>query len=883
MRELFLNVLNISVYASVLVMCVLIIRVIMYKKVTKNLVYVMWIFVFMRFLLPFQINMQLSIYNLVPDLVIDKIEALTMLDQKDLLLDNENINGKIENVVPNVNNEGSIYTDTAVKSEQQIEVSKDMDKVIPIEETTDIRIEERLKADVSNSNTQDSKNLINESSPIFRTTSIDVISSIWFAVVLILLSGYSFMYFRMRYILKETKVIHHEKMCIYQSVKVESPILYGLIHPKLIVPIWMDCQDEAFRFVLEHEEIHIHRRDYLIKPIFLCVSIVYWFVPFVWIAYYYAIKDMEMSCDELVIKKIAKNERIEYANTLLDMSMKQNGILLKSTLAFGEKNTKARIKHVVYYEGISKSIRIIGLIIAMVILVLFCTNSIDNPTAIENKDKEQVQSQQNKNVDQTENTLNQLEKTASIATMLPVSVAETSEFPLSDFSVEEIVLQWGYKSYIILDDLGTNKHILAFTGEDTTLECSELVLVIDKKNNRYYVDQDFGIRHVRLNEALDGYVFYSKFRDFTNANYIVGIREKYIDGKSYSNIVCIPKNNLQDIVVLEEYIFEEMSQSVIPTIMDFTLQIKGDYLIYEDVDSFWKVRHITSDKVFASEVNSNNMSEIVPIEGKGYNTDSNKYIEILRFTKDNSFLVFNKENNIFEILGKSQGLNPSDRDLLITMYNSDGQLESQSELMTNETSEHTIEIDADVEDYLFGLLYPVKKDDTVVFESNSVTYYTKERLKSEIRIKVPVFESNTIEEGITELSYTWFSSPSTLYEDKVYKIENPYQYINRISKKLMIQGKNVSVSVWVEDKTIYDDWVNRDTVQYETMKNKAGFFKEEKIGNRYYISMSTEPQDKTGLTVEIEEILNEVCNDLVESLIEHNPDLYSQMKIYEVR
>ncbi len=130
-----------------------------------------------------------------------------------------------------------------------------------------------------------------------------------------------------------------------------SSFVGGILSPKIYVPKGMKEQD--LEYILVHERIHIKRRDYLVKPTAFLVFSVLWFNPLVWVAYRLMMKDMEISCDEAVIRKLGSDARKRYSFLLLAMASGDNGILSPNA-AFGTEVINERIHNVMKYKKPSK-------------------------------------------------------------------------------------------------------------------------------------------------------------------------------------------------------------------------------------------------------------------------------------------------------------------------------------------------------------------------------------------------------------------------------------------------------------------------------------------------------------------------------------------------
>lgn len=134
---------------------------------------------------------------------------------------------------------------------------------------------------------------------------------------------------------------------VYETDAVKSPIVCGLIKPRIYLPVGLPETDRGY--VLLHERTHIMRRDYLAKPMAFLVLSIHWFNPLVWLSFRLISHDMEMSCDEMVIRKLDMKGRAGYSAALMRLAVRRP-IPAGSPLAFGESNAKKRIKNILSYK-----------------------------------------------------------------------------------------------------------------------------------------------------------------------------------------------------------------------------------------------------------------------------------------------------------------------------------------------------------------------------------------------------------------------------------------------------------------------------------------------------------------------------------------------------
>jgi len=102
--------------------------------------------------------------------------------------------------------------------------------------------------------------------------------------------------------LKSAKLVDKN---IFEAKNLKTPFVFGLINPRIYLPAGLDATER--RYILLHEQIHIRRKDYIIKILAFLILSIHWFNPLVWIAFRLMSKDMELSCDERVLKEMDEN------------------------------------------------------------------------------------------------------------------------------------------------------------------------------------------------------------------------------------------------------------------------------------------------------------------------------------------------------------------------------------------------------------------------------------------------------------------------------------------------------------------------------------------------------------------------------------------------
>ncbi|NLY54155.1 MAG: M56 family metallopeptidase, partial [Firmicutes bacterium] len=133
---------------------------------------------------------------------------------------------------------------------------------------------------------------------------------------------------------------------IYETDLIQTPFVFGLLAPRIYLPTHLSASQR--QHVILHEQTHIRRLDHLVRHAGFFALALHWFNPLIWLAYSLMIKDMEMACDESVLRQAEGDIRVDYSNSLLSISARQSG--LPNLLAFGERNVTSRIRNVLNYR-----------------------------------------------------------------------------------------------------------------------------------------------------------------------------------------------------------------------------------------------------------------------------------------------------------------------------------------------------------------------------------------------------------------------------------------------------------------------------------------------------------------------------------------------------
>ena len=161
---------------------------------------------------------------------------------------------------------------------------------------------------------------------------------------------------------------------IYQSEQVASPFVLGILRPKVYLPYHMDSREA--QHVLAHEQAHLRRGDHFWKPLGFLLLTIHWFNPLMWLSYAMLCRDIELACDEKVIRDLRREERADYMQALVACSVNRRRIAV-CPLAFGETGVKERVKSVMNYKKPTLGVILLALALSVVLAGCFLTDPKD--------------------------------------------------------------------------------------------------------------------------------------------------------------------------------------------------------------------------------------------------------------------------------------------------------------------------------------------------------------------------------------------------------------------------------------------------------------------------------------------------------------------------
>ena len=309
MNELFLKIINMSISASWLVLAVLILRFVL-KKAPKWINVLLWGIVAIRLICPFSFESTLS---LIPS---------------------------AETIPLNI----GMDTTSTINSG----ISAINNAVNPI---------------ISQSNTPMAGASVN-----LLQITIGIYEYIWIFGMIALALYTAISYWRLR---RKVDTAVRYKDNIFQSENVSFPFVLGIIKPRIYLPFKMNGQ--YLEYVVAHEQAHICRKDHWWKPLGFLLLMIHWFNPLMWLAYVLLCRDIELACDEKVIKELGNEQRGDYTQALVACSVNRR-MIAACPLAFGEVSVKERVKSVMNYKKPAFWVIIISVIVCVGVAVCFLTN-----------------------------------------------------------------------------------------------------------------------------------------------------------------------------------------------------------------------------------------------------------------------------------------------------------------------------------------------------------------------------------------------------------------------------------------------------------------------------------------------------------------------------
>lgn len=299
MSGIFITVLNMSFTASYCILVVIALRLLL-RRLPKLLSYLLWGVVLFRLLCPVSISGDYSLLRVNTHML--SAESIAAADSA-----NDKNSGEVY----------ASYNDNAAISNSA--------EAWHINDTPQADIRDMTKL------------------PRIHTV-INAASWLWLSVIALIILRSIISAVKLRRFLSNAVRIEDN---IYEREGIGTPFVMGIIAPRIYLPPYMSESER--KYVLTHEKIHIERKDYAVKLLAYAAACIHWFNPLVWLAFSLMEKDMEMSCDEAVLKKMGMDNKENYSRTLLSLSS-EAATLSRNPIAFSERKVEERIRNVLSYR-----------------------------------------------------------------------------------------------------------------------------------------------------------------------------------------------------------------------------------------------------------------------------------------------------------------------------------------------------------------------------------------------------------------------------------------------------------------------------------------------------------------------------------------------------
>ena len=328
LRELFVGTLNLAVAASWLIVVILLLRPLLKKFAPRWVLCALWAVVAVRLVCPVMLHSDLSVYRLAGDAV--------------------NANGQV-----------TYFEDTGFCGD----VSYRPATLLPGVSTPTV-----TPSTVDDSAPEVSADAVVQPSTPSRSVDMNLLSIAWAVGIYIIVMAALAGYLSLRSAVAASIPLEGN---VYLCDNIKSPFILGVFRPRIYLTSGMD--EAARDCVLRHERAHLRRWDHVWKPLGFVLLAVYWYNPLVWVAYILFCRDMELACDERVIRDMAAEERAAYSQALLDCSRGRRWVAA-CPLAFGEVGVKTRVKAVLWYKKPGFWVSVAAVLVCIAVAVCFLTN-----------------------------------------------------------------------------------------------------------------------------------------------------------------------------------------------------------------------------------------------------------------------------------------------------------------------------------------------------------------------------------------------------------------------------------------------------------------------------------------------------------------------------
>ena len=360
-----MSLLQMSMRGSVIILAVIMIRALLLDKLPKKTFLFLWGIALFRLTVPFSVSSELSVYSLLQR----NPGIAKVMDER--VYDGQEVSGRQD--------------DSGRMDASQAEDMPDAEGItesMPDAEGTSDR------EAASDRNTSDR--------PILEGTALGRSDLKWMTIWLIgflVCAGYFILsYLKWRREFRFSTAVTHEEAArwlaahsmkrrieIRQSGRISAPLTYGLIVPVILMPETTKWEEgRELPYVLEHEFVHIRRLDGATKFVLIVGLCIHWFNPLVWAMYVLANRDLELSCDETVVRRFGEDSRACYTRTLIHMEEKKSALIPLSN-NFSRNAIEERIKAIMKIKKTSLITILAAVALILCVTIFFATSAVTVP------------------------------------------------------------------------------------------------------------------------------------------------------------------------------------------------------------------------------------------------------------------------------------------------------------------------------------------------------------------------------------------------------------------------------------------------------------------------------------------------------------------------
>lgn len=316
------------------VICVVMLLRLFLRCAPKIFSYALWLIVLFRLLCPVSVALPVSVFNLVPSARAGITEQLSMqehLGEMDVTLSESFEGADVQT--------GALPTDPAAEKSPGSEHLRGSQDAMEVTSLWSWKL------------------------VAFVIWLLGVCMMLVYAIVSIL------------HLHKRLKYASLDRENIYLLDGISSPFVAGVLRPNIYLPYGLGENEKTY--ILLHEQTHIRRGDPLFRVLAYMALALHWFNPFVWVAFFLSGRDMEMSCDEMVLRRLGSKIKCDYSDSLLAMAQGKRAIGF-TPLAFGEGDTGKRIKNVLNYKKTTLQVVMVGVLVVALAGIALGADAVDD-------------------------------------------------------------------------------------------------------------------------------------------------------------------------------------------------------------------------------------------------------------------------------------------------------------------------------------------------------------------------------------------------------------------------------------------------------------------------------------------------------------------------